>query len=216
MYLPLIRPDWDYEHFPEHKKVLPERATAILIQLRTGAICCEASSKDNRPQHKYLFNGLTPEGHGYFAGNYRGESFPGLKYYEVTVRGDSKVGVYSSLVANAMNTFSSDISLTIYSIKAANLLPTKQLSKVDKLIYTVRLACKFFVEFLRIHPYANGNGHMGRYFIFSFLGVFGIWPKGWPLNDRPPDPPYSDLIKNYRNGKHEDLEIFVFRAVIGK
>lgn len=216
MFPPLEKPDWDYEHYPNHKYLLPLRAQEILFQLRKGLINCESSSKDNRPQHKYFFKDLTQKGHEYFAGNYRGSDFPGLKHYEVTVTDDSRVGVHSSLVDKATNNLAIEISLIIAAIDKANSLPNSTLNETDKLVYIVRFACKLFVEFLRIHPYANGNGHMGRFFIFSFLGVFGIWPKKWPLNDRPPDPPYSFLIKSYRDGNYDGLEMFILRAIIGK
>lgn len=207
--------NWDYEDHPAHHDVLPERARELLVCLRAGLIVGLEVCKDSRPQHAFFFKGLTPPGHDYFAGHYRGENYPALRRYEVGIPGDPRVGVHSSLVCNAMNYFSTEVVNHVSVLRSADELPAAQLSREFHLIYTVRVACKFFVEFLRVHPYANGNGHMGRFFIFGFLGIFGIWPKRWPLNDRPPDPPYSDLIANYRDNKCEPLEMFVLRCVIG-
>lgn len=215
MYPHLERPDWDYEHFQEHAQALPTRAEELLINLRLGLIDSIDSCKDSRPQHHFFFTGLTPEGHDYFAGHYRGEDYPGLKLYEVGVSDDHRVGVHSSLVLSSMYHFSNEIENALLVLEEAHKLPFAQLSSVDRLLFAVRMACKFFVEFLRVHPYANGNGHMSRFLIFGFLGTFNIWPKRWPLNDRPPDPPYSQHIINYRNGYFDGLEQFVLKCVLG-
>jgi Fic family protein len=75
------------------------------------------------------------------------------------------------------------------------------------------LACRVFEVFLRIHPYANGNGHAARFLIWCLLSRYGYWPKGWPIEPRPPDPPYTHLISEYRNGNWEPLEEFVLKTV---
>lgn len=207
---------WEYKSFPSYSQVLPGRAKTLLRELRSGHlagvdVCC-----DNRPQHCYFFEGLTPIGHEYFAGHYRGENYSGLKHYDVGIDGDSRVGVRCDLVVKTMQHFAIEIRSSINILQTANQQHQSHLTGVQRLLYIVRVACKYFVEFLRIHPYANGNGHMGRFMIFGFLSVFGVWPKKWPLNDRPPDPPYSGLISRYRDGDCEPLEKFVFRCVLGQ
>ena len=101
------------------------------------------------------------------------------------------------------------------ALNQAFALPDAQLPPNEKVYYLVTFACRILVEFMRVHPYANGNGHMGRLVVSSILGVFGIWPKKWPLNDRPPDPPYSALLSAHRDGHKEHLEKFVLQCIIG-
>lgn len=215
MYGPLPRPDWDYENFPDHQRVLVKQCKEVLIALRCGKLDAVQSCKDNRPQHQYLFKKLTPKGHNYFAGHYRGEDFVGLRTYEVSIASDPRVGVHSSLVIQSMRHYSQEIDTAMMVLLRGYKIPVAHISREDQLLYTVRYACKFFVEFLRVHPFANGNGHMARLLIFCFFANFGIWPRRWPMNDRPPDPPYSKLISDYRNGLFDGLEAFVLKCILG-
>ena len=94
-------------------------------------------------------------------------------------------------------------------------LPSGQLSDEDKALYTVMFACRVFEIFLRVHPYANGNGHVARFLIWSILGRYDYWPQQWPIEPRPPDPPDSQLIVEYRNGNPEPLEQYVLQCIAG-
>jgi len=76
----------------------------------------------------------------------------------------------------------------------------------------VTFACRVLVEFLRVHPYANGNGHMGRWIVWLILAKFGYWPKKWPLDT---SPPYGRLIELHRDGDTLQLETFVLDCVAG-
>ena len=207
--------NWEYRNYPGNHECLKDRSTQLLINLRLQNISPQAICQDTRPHHNFLFAGLTPRNPmplPHFAGNYRGANFPLLKEYEVGVRGDSRVGVKAILVSNAMTYFSNQAASAIAACERGFQLPGLELW--EKITYVVRFACKLFVEFLRIHPFANGNGHMARFFIFGFLSVFGIWPKKWPLDESPPG--YGALIQDYRDGNCEGLEIFVMRCLLGK
>ncbi len=88
------------------------------------------------------------------------------------------------------------------------------LSRQQRLRYLVALTCHVFELFLRIHPFANGNGHAGRLIVWSLLGRFGHWPRKWPVEPRPDDPPYTELIKRYRDGDRVPLEAFMLKSLI--
>jgi hypothetical protein len=45
------------------------------------------------------------------------------------------------------------------------------------------------------------------------LGRYGHWPRRWPVDPRPQDPPYSQLIVRHRNGDPVPLERFVLQAL---
>ena len=89
-------------------------------------------------------------------------------------------------------------------------LPSARVPEEEKLYYVVTFACRVLVEFLRIHPYANGNGHIGRFIVWLILARFGYWPKQWPLNA---SPPYHELLKTYRDGDPLPLEEFVLQCL---
>ena len=209
-------PAWEYSTHPQRNRLLPQRSTSLLLDLRRGdieifSLCC-----DTRPTHLYLFNGLTPPECPYYAGHYRGELFRCLEFYEVHVPGDQRVGENSSIVLISMNVMAQVIRDGITALDVANGLPNSHVPRWQKIYYLVVFSCRVFVEFLRIHPYANGNGHIGRFLIWGLLGRYGIWPRQWPLDKRPQDPPYSNLISEYRSGNREPLERFVLRCVLGE
>ncbi len=82
-----------------------------------------------------------------------------------------------------------------------------------KIYRSVELAAAAFVYFLEIHPYADGNGHMARMMLIVILARFDIFLARWPIDPRPPDPPYSDLIARYRNGDRTGLELFILNCI---
>jgi fido (protein-threonine AMPylation protein) len=174
-----------------------------------------ALSKDTRPIHLQLFRDLTPPECPEFAGHYRGEAFRCLESYEVYIRGDPLVGEPAKNVRSSMIVVAEAIDNGVAAFDTANQLPESHVPRWQKIYYLVTFACRVFVEFLRVHPYANGNGHMGRFLIWAILGRYGLWPRRWPLDKRPPDPPYSYLISQYRAGNREPLEQFVLRCVLG-
>jgi hypothetical protein len=60
----------------------------------------------------------------------------------------------------------------------------------------------------------NGNGHAARFVLWTILGRYGYWPERWRVDPRPPDPPYTQLIFDYRSGNHEPLETYVLQSVV--
>jgi len=83
------------------------------------------------------------------------------------------------------------------------------LSIDEKRLMAIAFACQIFVDFLTVHPYANGNGHSARLCLISILFRYGILLRGWHVDPRPADPPYSDMIKDYRDGNQTQFEEYV-------
>jgi hypothetical protein len=202
-------PEFDYEHHPNWQTVLPARVAEALSDLAHGVTDTRAASLDTRPTHFRFFGELTPPGFEYFAGHYRGEPFRCLQHYSVGVGGDPRVGVPPAAVAHWIGEVNGIIRSAVDALDADHGLP-----RVDRLRYLVVLVSRVFELYLRVHPYANGNGHAARFVVWSLFGRYGHWPRRWPVEPRPPDPPYTDCIIRYRNGEREPLEKFIASTLI--
>jgi fido (protein-threonine AMPylation protein) len=204
-------PAWEYTLVPNAKETIAKRCIHLLVSLRHGQINHVASSCDTRQIHFQMFEETTPAVAPYYAGHYRGEKFRCLEFCNVMVGGDPRVGVPHSRVASDMSNLADNIIRAGFSaVTQGHALPSSRVSEEDKLFYVVTFACRILVEFLRVHPYANGNGHMGRFIVWLILAKFGYWPKRWPLHQ---SPPYHDLLKTYRDGDPTQLEKFVLQCL---
>jgi len=206
-------PEWEYGGHPQRKHLLPPRVETLLVNLRNGLADSATVAEDTRRSHHFLFQGLTPPSCGYFAGNYRGAPYRCLKYYEVRIRGDDRVGHPSGTVSWYMAEVAKELKAAIHSTDDAHQLPEAQMAAADKLYCAVVLACRAFELVLRIHPYANGNGHAARLIVWALLGRYGYWPQRWPVEPRPPDPPYTQLLVEYRNGNQFPLERYILSSI---
>lgn len=208
-------PEWEYARVTGHPRVVADASAAVLSQLRRRQMDTRCVASDTRPVHRHVFHELVDRSHEYFAGHYRGERFRCLQHYEVRVGGDPSVGAPARQVAGLMRELTEIVLATVDALDEGHALPDAQLSAADKLLYTVIAACRIFEQFLRVHPYANGNGHVGRFLIWAILGRYGYWPLRWTMEPRPPDPPYTELICRYRRGDKSPLEQFVLSCICG-
>lgn len=208
-------PEFEYDNHPRRSTALAQRTKEVLVDLRSRRLDSLRVAADSRLVHGSLFQDLTPAGHEYFAGHYRGEDFRCLKYYSVNIPSDPRVGYPPERVRDATSDLARLIVGGVSGLDEAQKLPTARLSVRDRVVHTVAFACRVFEHLLRIHPFANGNGHAARFVVWSILGRYGLWPRRWPIEPRPPDPPYTALITEYRNGNPEPLERFVLQAILG-
>lgn len=201
-------PVFNYEGHLSRRVILATRVRQLLLDLTTGAIDGRRCVLDTRQVHHHLFIELTPRDFEYFAGHYRGEPFRCLKHYRVTIPSDPRVGVPPGAVAYHL----AELEKIIQS--AYHALDTIPLSRQERLRYLIAFVCRAFELFLLVHPYANGNGHVARLMVWCIFGRYGHWPRRWPVEPRPADPPYSDLIKRYRDGDKAPLEQFIASTLV--
>jgi fido (protein-threonine AMPylation protein) len=203
-------PAWEYTVVPNASETIAKRCVKFLVSLRREELAHDALICNTRPIHSKMFEGTTPEDTPYYAGHYRGENFRCLEFYNVMVGGDPRVGVAHERVSSDMLNLADIIRAGLPAIAHGLALPSSQLPEEEKLFYVVVFACRVLVEFLQIHPYANGNGHMGRFIVWLILAKFGYWPKRWPLHQ---SPPYHHLLKIYRDGDPTQLENYVLQCL---
>jgi hypothetical protein len=112
-----------------------------------------------------------------------------------------------------MRQVSNGISAAVAALDAGHALPNAVVSAETKLLHTVQVGCRFFALLGHVHPYANGNGHAARFCLWAILARYGYFPVRWPIDPRPPDPPYSQLVLSYVAGNPAPLEQHVLRCL---
>ena len=166
---------------------------------------------DLRPYHMRFFRDLTPDHCPYFAGHYRGEDYLCLQARRVGVAGDPRVGVAPHLVLQAMYFDQQQTVRAIAELDFVEANPSVY-ARQAVLIRMIKLAVALFVRFLEVHPFVNGNGHMGRLLLSGIMSRYGIRLSRFPIHDRP-HRNYGELIRRYRNGITGDLESFVIGCI---
>jgi len=201
-------PAFEYDEHPDRGRCFPGAIRAALRLLQNPVPL--QLEIDTRPLHRRLFRELCPDGCEYYAGHYRGEEFRCLKHYSVHITMDERVGAPAPLVAPKMQQLARMIQSSMAALDAAHEHPPSRLKESDKALFSVAFACRIFVEFLTVHPYANGNGHIARWLLAAVLRSHGYRLDDFPVDPRPADPPYSDMISRYRDGEVGVLERYVF------
>jgi len=206
-------PEWEYDGHPRRQEVLLREIQALVTGLARGQIDSLGTTRDTRPSHARLFRELTPEGFPQYAGNYRGAPLRCLRFYEVVIGGDPRVGYPCGQVHAAMEQLADVVARGLGAIDAGRQLPG--MGEEDRLLFVVAFAAHVLQRLLTIHPYANGNGHAARLAVWAVLLRYGYWPKRFPIEPRPVQPSYVTAIVAHRNGDPEQLESFIFRSIEG-
>lgn len=198
---------WDCEDHPNCESVT---VNCKSIELLFSVDESERDSfiLDTRFAHKEIFKDTTPKGREYFAGNYRGAPYEFLVDYEVRLY--QSEGYPAANVSDFMDN---------YSLELEKLLDTyfKKIKEIKipdsvKVLKYVELLSYFFVKFLAIHPYANGNGHIGRLLVWAFLKKEGLPVSFWSVDDRP-GRPLIDCIIHFRRGNKEYMIKYFLQGI---
>jgi Fic/DOC family len=172
------------------------------------------SGFDTRRAHRFFFFGLTPSDCTCIIGKYRGDATcPELQSLQVGIQTDSRVGIPFWLVEKHMIEFerSCDSALAHHQTWLQN--KGKNVSQETILLNYLVLMALLLQKFLTIHPYMDGNGHMGRLLVYALLVKAGFDPVKWDIDAKQPSK-YSEAIRDHRSGKTRALEQFLL-SVIG-
>lgn len=140
-----------------------------------------------------------------FVGAFRGE--PGVE--NVQVRVGANYGVDSAKVAEELKRFEAKVQTLVAELDA--LLPIGQEPDADQLAAIVDLCAWSHAEWVRIHPFANGNGRTARLWANSLAMRYGLPPF---IRLRPrPDAGYGDAGAKAMQGDWEPTAI-AFRRLL--
>ncbi len=210
---PLDCPPWNYRAPANSSRVIQDQLQRLLVRLRSARGDTLGFIANTRRLHRHLFSGLTPRGYEYYTGNYRGSEFRCLKYFAVGVDDDLTVGYPPEHVLSAMRRLGDILRSAIAGLDEGFALPNAKISRQTKLHFLVVFVSRMFVQFLTIHPYADGNGHVARLIVWAVLGRYGYWPKRWPIEPRTGDPEYLRTIRAYRTGQPQELEHYILKCI---
>lgn len=202
--------NWDYITHPEVKTV--EGQCAVIVSAcRVDPLSHEDALTDTRPFHKIIFENVAPKSCLYVAGNYRGADFDCLSQAQVIFGG--RLGMPAVAVVISVEFLHTDICDAVKELDAAHVGANTTREKAILFARIVALAADVLVRFLTIHPYVNGNGHMGRLLVWILMCRYGRLPVKWTVHQSPPQ--YGDLLEMHRKNNKRPLEKFIMQCVIG-
>lgn len=159
-------PDWD-EDSPQLRKSLAQILGEIV---RSAALRETPTLEAARRWHTLGMEGLDVPDSSRVVGAFRGE--PGLE--RVQVRIGSDFGVDSAEVAEELTRFEAKLQTLVAALDT--LLPVGEEPDADQLAAIVDLCTWAHAEWVRIHPFVNGNGRTARLWANSLAIRYGLPP----------------------------------------
>jgi fido (protein-threonine AMPylation protein) len=213
-------PTWNYDEFtdktprPGRNEYLRDGLIPCMVAIRKSSELRGRLSRDTRAVHRRLFCNLTDNNYEYFAGNYRGSNFKCLRNYTVGVSSDPRVGIHPWAVESHMSQIADEMPCRLAELKIAAATLNAVISENAKLTAYVHFAAAIFELLLRVHPYADGNGHVARFVLWCLLGEFGYWPHKFRIEPRPEwGLDYTNAILQYRNGDKKWLISMIINSM---
>lgn len=185
---------------------LRENLAQVLRSIRDSALRRDVPAiEDARGWHKAVMEGLDVP-HKEYVGGFRGE---GGKLERCQVRVGSAHGVPPARVADELKTFETRLRQIIAELDKSY-APGEELD-ADGLAALLEVAGWAHAEWVRIHPFANGNGRTARLWANSILMRYGLPPL---VRLRPrPDGGYGEASAKAMNGEWRPTSA-VFRDML--
>jgi Fic family protein len=194
--------DWDAD-----SEQLRANLRRVLLQARDHALERRPSTVElAREWQSAVMQGLTPPQPEY-VGRFRGEA--SLKGCEVAI-GTAR-GTPSGEVAEELRRFEEKLQRTVEALDAL-IAPGQELS-ADEIAAVIDLCAWAHAEWVRIHPFANGNGRTARLWANCLAMRYGL-PPFVRLRPRPGDS-YGGACAKAMEGQWQAM-VPVFREMYRK
>lgn len=188
-------PGWDGDD-PSDAPRLAQNATRLMNELNASAPARGAPDiAEVCRWHAELYSGCSTPVPGY-VGHFRGDmTVPELVGYEIGVGPDQpdgfpdRVGVWSHTVATEVDAFLRGVNRALTVLDAA--LPAAKDQRTEgELAAVSELAATLHGQWLRVHPFANGNGRTARVWV-GWLALRYRLPVFLDVKPRPDNVAYA-------------------------
>jgi hypothetical protein len=193
-------PDWDADS-PQLRTNLAQ----VLDEIVRAAQRREQPTLGSAKRWQILFTKKLKVPDSRFVGAFRGE--PGLE--NVQVRVGEHYGVDAARVARALAEFETKLQALVTELDA--MIPIGDEPNADQLAAIIDICAWVHAEWVRIHPFANGNGRTARLWANSIAMRYGLPPF---IRLRPrPNSGYAEAGAKAMQGDWEPTAV-VFRQLL--
>jgi fido (protein-threonine AMPylation protein) len=192
-------PGWSDDDPADAQRIVASIGLAVQDARMLAAQRKVPTAADLRQWHETIYAGCTVPSQAY-VGNFRGDrNHPDLVDYEVQIGADMPdgfaecVGVWAANVASEVDGFFQRLRRALHvldTVVSASARPTD----VDVLHEVVALVAVVHGEWVRIHPFANGNGRTARLLVAHLALRYGL-PVFVTRKPRPHDIAYARASK---------------------
>lgn len=157
--------------------------------------------------HSTLFEGLSVVPAACYLGGYRGSAHPWLTDYEVVV--GMHDGVPAKAVAHQVGALFQVLDARMADLARA--ITPDQRKSAAEIERVAELAAWLHGEWVRIHPFANGNGRVGRLLANFVLARFRLAPA---LRLKPrPGSSYETAARASMRGEHSRMTRWIIELL---
>jgi Fic/DOC family protein len=193
-------PEWDRDS-PQLRENLGQVLKEVVLRAERREIPTVEAA---RHWQSGMMEGLNVPDQRYL-GAFRGDS--GLERKQVKV--GANFGVDSAEVSEELARFETKLQALVAELDA--LLPKGQRLNTDQLAAVIDLCAWVHAEWIRIHPFANGNGRTARLWVNSLAVRYGLPPF---IRLRPrPNASYGDAGAKSTQGDWKPTAV-VFRRLL--
>lgn len=198
--------NWDYKRHPGAPTV---RATCgeFLVKIRMAPDSQISALRDTKPFHFAFFKQAVPHACTYLAGEYRGSDHACLKHRVVGMGG--RCGAPCAEVERLMRDFHDATRLSL-AVMDSSYVAVGQAPEF--LLDLVAFIAQVVSSFQDIHPYADGNGHIGRLLVWVIMGHYQLLPERWWLHDNP-GRDWDEAVSEHQRGNTRPLQEFLLTTL---
>lgn len=187
-------PNWSDDDPADAQGVVVNVTRALADVSQLAAARSVLTDTDLKRWHSIIFDGCAVPSPAY-VGRFRGEAPPDLAGYEVGVGPTmpdglpDRVGVWAAEVGAASGSFFSSLTAALAALDAV-IAPGARPGSVDELHEVVSVIAIAHGEWIRVHPFVNGNGRTARLLAAHISLRYGL-PIFVKLRPRPHDVAYA-------------------------